>query len=707
MKPWQRFPLIRIFPFFIVGIATSDFLPMHGVVPMILTGISLLMLFVAHRLFKSIGFQFRWVFGVLLMTLIFLLAGQLKSSSSGRMNSTHFSRYDLSSRLMLVRIIEPPAQKSRFTKCIVAIEGVKERDFWRVTSGKALVQIGKDDRSEKLFYGDYILIRGLLRDPQPNAFPHSFNQRTYLQNKSIFHISYLKSQEWKKIPIDRTHDLFRYALLIRNKLLRIFEENQVTGQEFAVAAALLLGYVEEVDSELMRDYSATGAMHILSVSGMHVGVIFLVLEMLLGFLRKFPKGMLVKTVLIIAFIWFYALLTGLSPAVMRASVMITLVVVGKAMKRQPDLLNIVAASCLFLLLYDPRLLMDVGFQLSYLAVIGIILLYKPIYDAYVTSRWIPDKIWSLVAVSMAAQLSTLPLTLYYFHQFPNYFLATNILVVPLSTLVIYTGMGLLFLGSVPFISMLFSKALTALVGSMNLLLHFIGSLPYAVTTGIYVDKIETIGIFLLILLLAVFVGTKKKKYLFAILVTVLFMVSGTLGKTIHRNWGGKMVFYAARDVQGVDCIIGRRSYFFLSGKTYPGHGGQWFRDNLDQTHTSIGVREALWVWMKPRSIPNPILKSRGILFQEGRFIQAGRYRVAVLDRSVPCGFSARIPVHILIITGNPVVEMRSIKEVFSPGEIIIASDNAKRTVDKWLVEAALLGLKCRHVVAAGPVVVEF
>jgi competence protein ComEC len=490
-------------------------------------------------------------------------------------------------------------------------------------------------------------------------------------------------------------------------LLRIFEENQVVGQEFAVAAALLLGYVEEVDSELIRDYSATGAMHILSVSGMHVGVIFLVLEMLLGFLRKFPKGMLVKTVLIIAFIWFYALLTGLSPAVMRASVMITLVVVGKAMKRQPDLLNIVAASCLFLLLYDPRLLMDVGFQLSYLAVIGIILLYKPIYDAYVTSRLLPDKVWSLVAVSLAAQLSTLPLTLYYFHQFPNYFLATNILVVPLSTLVIYTGIGLLFLGSVPFVSLLFSKALTALVGSMNLLLHFIGNLPYAVTTGIYIDTIETVGIFVLIFLIAVFLGTKKKTYLFALMVTVLFLFSGTLGKTIQRNRGGKMIIYAARDVQGIDCINGKRGYFFLSGKAYPGHGSQWFRDNLDQTHTSMGVREALWVWMRPRSTPNPILKSRGVLFQEGRFIQAGRYRVAVLDRSLPREFPIRIPVHILVITGNPVVEMRSIKDVFTPGEIIIASDNAKRNVDKWLAEATILGMKCRYVVATGPVVVEF
>ena len=183
----------------------------------------------------------------------------------------------------------------------------------------------------------------------------------------------------KVVQVDHGFDMVRQSLALRNRLLQIFRDNNLSGREFAVAAALLLGYVDELDPVLLRDYSATGAMHILSFSGMHVGIIFLVLDKLLGCLKKLKQGLFLKTLLICLVIWFYAFLTGLSPAVLRASVMITLIVIGKAMQRQPDILNIISASFIILLFWNPGLLMNVGFQLSYLAVTGIVLLYQPIF----------------------------------------------------------------------------------------------------------------------------------------------------------------------------------------------------------------------------------------------------------------------------------------------------------------------------------------
>ena len=184
----------------------------------------------------------------------------------------------------------------------------------------------------------------------------------------------------------------------------VLRNNGIRGREFAVAGALLLGYVDEVDNDLMRDYASTGVIHILSVSGMHVGVIFLVFERLLAFMEKRKNGVYIKAFLIIGLTWLYAFITGLSPPVMRAAAMLSLVVTGKAMKRHPGIFNNLAASVIFLLVLQPFMLADPGFQLSYVAVAGIVLFYKPISSLYLPDNRVLQKVWPIMAVSVAAQL---------------------------------------------------------------------------------------------------------------------------------------------------------------------------------------------------------------------------------------------------------------------------------------------------------------
>ncbi len=272
-------------------------------------------------------------------------------------------------------------------------------------------------------------------------------------------------------------------------------------------------------------------MHILSVSGMHVGIVYVFLNFLLRFLNRYRYGKYIKAIIMLFFIFLYAMITGLSPCVIRAAIMLSLPIIAGLMNRNVDIINVIAVSCFVMVSKNPALLVDVGFQLSYLAVIGIVTLYKPIYDLYITSAWIPDKIWSLLAVSLAAQLATLPITLYVFHQFPNFFLLTNILVVPLSSIIIYTGILLLVVGQVPFLGVLTAKLLIFLIKAMNMVIHLIEELPFSTTTGIYIDEIQVALLFVLVGAVYFYFKSGARRAIKIILIAgILFMLVITVGK---------------------------------------------------------------------------------------------------------------------------------------------------------------------------------
>jgi competence protein ComEC len=265
------------------------------------------------------------------------------------------------------------------------------------------------------------------------------------------------------------------------QLLDIFRRFGIAGDEFAVLAALTVGYTDALQPDLRASYSATGAMHILSVSGLHVGIVYVVIAFLLGFLDKSVRKKILKAVLIVSFLWIYAFITGLSPSVVRSTLMFTFVAVGAALERKTHIYNTVFMSAFFMLLVNPDFLFDVGFQLSYAAVLSIVFFQRPFSNLLPVNnkllRWLRD----LLTVSVAAQLGTMPFTLYYFHQFPNYFLLTNLVAIPLSTIVIYLAMLLLLVSFVPYLSVGVAFLLKGSLWLLNYLIVWIENLPHALT----------------------------------------------------------------------------------------------------------------------------------------------------------------------------------------------------------------------------------
>ena len=637
---------------------------------------------------KSLGYSLRWLPGLILLLATAGIAFGITCLHTERTPWPSVAPAG-TGRMYLGEITEPPVQKAKTIKLVTRLLGSGIAGGWKVEEGKALLYIEAGEGSRRLLFGDRILFSGILKEPGSSDNPGGFDLHKACLLNGISRMGYIRTGHWKRTGRAAGFSLYSFAFNVRDRLLKIFAAAGLKGREFAVASALLFGYTDEIDPGLYADFSATGTIHILSVSGMHVGVIFLFLEKLLGFLNRFRYGSRIRSGIAIAFIWFYALLTGMSPAVLRAAVMLSLLITGKNLKRNPDLMNVLAASAVLLLSADPVLLLDIGFELSYLAVAGILLFYKPVYDLYVTSRWFPDKIWSLVAVSIAAQLATFPLSLYQFHRFPDYFIPANLVVVPLSTIIIYGGILVLIFSAVPFLSAHLALVLSILVKTLNATVHFIGNLPGSVTDGIFISSLQTLLIYGLLATGFLFLLRKRKFWLFALLTVSVFLSASVLTDRIRSLQRERIVVYSVRDRGLIDFIVAGRSILVRRGG---GEEEPYFTETLHRYWQSEHVRNVFLLTVLPDDRKRPGF-SRGNFFRKGAFIGFCGKRILVLDRKLPEHMGTRMRVDDIILSGNPDIRLKEVVRIFSFRQIIIDGSNAAYRIRQWKKEAKELQIE--------------
>ena len=313
-----------------------------------------------------------------------------------------------------------------------------------------------------------------------------FNYQHFLRDRNIYLITF----EDEFITLKSSNSLIRYAETARASVIQIYKELQITNQNLAVLVALTLGDKSYLDSELQQQYA--GAMHILAVSGLHVGIVFLIFNFLLSKLPGSLSFRIIQTITLLLVIRAFAFLAGLSPSVQLAGWMFLFVIVSKLLKRNSNVLNSIAMSAFLLLLIDPNNLFQVGFQLSYSPVIGIVLIDPVVYKLVYCPNWFVDKFWILLVVSFAAQIATLPFTLAYFHQIPNYFLLANLSLIPLAFGVV--------LGSVIIVSLFIlfntdfylAQILDFLLTALNKSILFVTEIPGAMSEGIWLNNLSII-----------------------------------------------------------------------------------------------------------------------------------------------------------------------------------------------------------------------
>ncbi len=701
MNSWRPYPLLRLIIPFLAGIITEVFFAPSENYGLLLPWLMVVLLIgsvILQITFSS--YRLRWITGILFNFFLMAAGYEIASCHRPANDPAFFGKHP--DGFFIAAIAEPPTVNKSGIKTVLEVRFRHENGQWVSASGSAIGYLKGKAGVSSLQYGDHVLFKAGFKEINDNSNPHVFNYARYLKNKGITHRVFAETYGWKLISLKPTGVIRKVAFRVRDRLLNIFRDNHVEGKEFAVAAALLLGYVDDIDAGLRNDYAASGAMHILSVSGMHVGIIYIFLEFTLGFLNRRKIGRFVKAILLLTFIWFYAMVTGLSPCVLRSAAMLSLPILGKSMNRSPDMYNIIAASLLFILAFDPFLILDVGFQLSYLAVTGILILYKPIYDLYITSAWFPDKVWSILAVSIAAQLATLPITLYTFHQFPNYFMLTNVLVVPLSSLIIYIGILLMIVGYIPIISWLCAKAFIFLVWLLNSTIHFIEQLPFSTIKGVFISTPEMFLLYLLLSAGFLFLILRRISFFYLFLITTISLNILFLQFKINRlNVNRLIVFNVNREALYLFNTQDKSVLFYdCVGET----------DLISAISTNVAVVSEMQAngifhkrdyWLNGVDRPEELCKSFVPLIKAGNFILFAKSRIFVLNNPIPKSLSQRFDVDLLIISGNPNTSIAEVVKIFHPARVVIDATNSHYRAMKWMKEAEKSGVKCHAVAELG------
>src|SRR5689334_19651003 len=322
---WSHVPFLRLLAGVIPGILLAIY---FNVIPLfvawtVLTVLTLLLSIVIfnNRIFSS--YRLRWLPGVLIYFLSVFLFYIITLQSAEINYPDHFSKNISNAEGFIGYISEEPIEKAKSRKTEIKITSVKQNDEWVSCTGKCLVYISRDSLSSKLSYGDVIAFTTIPAETSPPQNPSQFDYKQYLAFHQIYHQVYLASDKWIPLNAKEGSTLKRLALDIRKKLLKIYSDNNISGQELAVLSSLTLGYTDDIDEDTQQAFAASGALHVLSVSGLHVGIVVYALSLILFFLDKGKKKRIIKTLLLIIFIWAYALVTGLSAAVLRAGVMFT------------------------------------------------------------------------------------------------------------------------------------------------------------------------------------------------------------------------------------------------------------------------------------------------------------------------------------------------------------------------------------------------
>src|SRR5690606_30971285 len=331
------------------------------------------------------------------------------------------------SKNLVVTINETPRLKGDIARFIVNVNSAISKDNNFSTKGKLLLAMRFDTTQIfDLKYGDQLVIKSKFTETEPPYNPAEFNYKRYLTYHNIHHQSFIHLQQTKRTASKKGNPIIGFALDFREQQVEKFRKYLDYKDAQAVASTLILGYRAEIDQQIIDTYSKTGTLHILSVSGMHVAIVVLLIDFLLGFLNRYKHGKLVKLLLMLGLIWFYSLITGLAPSILRAALMLSFVLIGRYKRVKTNTFNIIALAAIIILLNNPLSIMDVGFQLSFLAVLGLIYIYPKIYSIYHAKYKLIDICWQCVSVSIAAQIATTPLSIYYFHQFPVYFMFSNV-----------------------------------------------------------------------------------------------------------------------------------------------------------------------------------------------------------------------------------------------------------------------------------------
>lgn len=485
MKLLQFIP-IKLTMLLVLGILTGYYLDTGIIGPITLT---LLSLTVLGYLFFSKKVTNAFTFGGVTAIATLFLGVLIIGIAQPKNYADHYSNQHTSEigewKLKITEVLKSSTFSNRFIADVVALNTKK-------VSGKIILSQAIDSTQKSLEVDDELVVLTHKTEITHPLNPHQFNYKDYLEKQGIYDQLKLNNQNTLVLENPKK-TLFGATATLRNNIRTSLQKAGFGENEFGIIQALFLGQRNDITDATYTAYKNAGAVHILAVSGLHIGILLLFLQFLLRPMEMLPKGKTLKLITIVILLWGFALLAGLSASVVRAVTMFSFVAYALYLNRPSNTFNILALSMFFILLViDPMLLFHVGFQMSYAAVFAIVWIFPLLQKFWYPKNWLMNKVWQLLSVSIAAQIGVLPISLFYFHQFPGLFFISNLLIIPFLGFILGLGIIVIALVVIDFAPEELISVYNYIIGLMNGIIDWVAQQEAFIFRNIPFDPVQVI-----------------------------------------------------------------------------------------------------------------------------------------------------------------------------------------------------------------------
>ncbi len=703
MINWREIPLVRVIVPYISGILMAIFIPTISqmvVIPVLL----LSLIFCIALAFIHLGFRYRWLFGIPLSILFLTIGYQLTFLRNELNDPSHFQNLLNQNEQLFAGVVTDQTEKTDYLRLTVSMKQLTSGDSLSSVSGNVLVYLKKDSLpngldSTRIQYGDLILVKSNVRIMEAPKNPEAVDFKKYWHFQNIHYQCFIQSDDIKILAIHQGNALISKALDWKNYFISILKKHLGTEREFAVGSALLLGSKEAITEEVRNAYVETGAMHILAISGMHILLIFKQLEWLLDLYKTGNRRWRwTKTGILIIMIALFALLTGLGTSVLRAAVMATFLAIGKAMKRRANVFNVLAASAVTLLLWNPFWVMDIGFQLSFMAVIGISLFADKFNKFLIFPQKLLRWVWSNISIGLAAQLMVTPISLYYFHQFPTYFWLTGLLAGVVADFGVIAGVLLLAFDKIGYIGMFIGKILFAAIWLMNNFIFIIHKLPFHLIQGVWISFLPVIFIYLIITgVYQAYVKRKLRLFFYPLSICLILSIMYAISEMKNLS-NRELIIYQIPRISIVEVIDGKKSYRFFEKFSPISERANKIKFATQNYHNALNIN------MLNEFDFNEYFLNDCFIYHSG-LIRIGTATVLLLDKVPQSGLT--LDNCFVVIHNNAKIDMLDLTKISSIRQVIFDGSNSRWKVEKWKKECVDLNLDYYDVAEKGAWVYKF
>lgn len=687
---WRAAPFVRLVPPLALGIGLATFYSYS--IPTLFIALLLLGLLLL-QLRKPLPHQ-QWYFGILLSCFLFCLGYALHQGQIARHYPSSLQEWE-KQRLTAVGKVLKTERGRKYTRIGLQLQqALAEDGVGHQLDGRILLYLPDTTTSFKL--GDKIEFQGQIQPIPGPGNPKAFDFAAFMRSQGYYIQSFVKEGQWRHSPNPKAAWIQRHTLELKRYCLSILRKHLPTTETYAIGAALITGHRSALSPSIRDSYAKTGAMHVLAVSGLHVGLIYLGLQHLFGLFGSwYGRWKWIRVGGLLLGIWSFVYFTGATASVVRAGCMFSFIIVGQSLKRYTNIYNTIAASAFCMLLVNPQLLLNIGFQLSYLALLGIVFFQPFIYRVLYCPNRLLDYCWKLSSVALAAQLTTLPISLFYFHQFPVYFLLSGLVVVPAAMLILGLGLGLFMVDLVPFLGQLLGHLLQLTIKGMNAVIFFLEGLPFSTIQDVWISKGILLSLFATIFLIGIYFLRPKTQISFALALLLIALAGQISWQSWNRYQQRELVIYQVKGQTVVDCISGRRCLRII-GKMDDSASRAWATNNYQSYR---GVQEMEVVNWRDTVVGEEWFYQNGLL-------QFRDFKMAILNRLPIVTGHSLASFDLVLLHNDPTFALTDLRNMIKTDQLVWDGSNSYWQRKKWAANCEQQGIDAYDVHNEGALVIR-